>query len=299
MKRSDSPSVGGVVTALGTPLDEKENLHEEGMRLQVEMQLRSGVNAFLVLGSMGAMQLLKDETFQRTLAVTIDAVDSRVPVIVGCGDTSSERTLKRIRWAEEHPVSGVALLPPYFFSFSQTELLDYFRELAAKTHLPVYLYDNPGLTKHSLEPDLIVELSKTANIVGLKQSGSLETVRYCAEYFSESADFGVLSGLTQFFDVALDLGADGIVDGLFALAPELGVEIWRSFQNKDATGTRAAQIRLNLLRTAVLQESFWAGFTTGMNLRGIPGSFVIRPASSNSSEAGKRVGAVLQELELI
>ena len=68
------PSLEGVITALGTPLDENEDLHEEGMRLQIRMQLEAGVDGLLTLGSMGSMQLLKDETFERALAVTFDEV---------------------------------------------------------------------------------------------------------------------------------------------------------------------------------------------------------------------------------
>ncbi len=47
--------IGGVVTALGTPLDDRERLHVEGMRRQIETQFDAGVDA-LLLGSMGAMQ---------------------------------------------------------------------------------------------------------------------------------------------------------------------------------------------------------------------------------------------------
>ena len=43
----------GVVTALGTPLDRNEDLHEKGMRKQIRMQLAAGVDGLLVLGSMG------------------------------------------------------------------------------------------------------------------------------------------------------------------------------------------------------------------------------------------------------
>ena len=61
--------IGGVVTALGTPLDDRERLHVEGMRRQIETQFDAGVDA-LLLGSMGAMQLLEDATYQDTMDVT-------------------------------------------------------------------------------------------------------------------------------------------------------------------------------------------------------------------------------------
>ena len=218
----------GVVTALGTPLDRNEDLHEAGMRKQIRMQLAAGVDGLLVLGSMGCMQMLKDEVFVEAVEVTIDEVRGAVPVIVGCGDTSTERTLARIRLAENYPLTGVALIPPFIFRFSQTELHDYFTGVASQTSLPVYPYDNPGLTGHSLEFELVQELARHPNIVGLKASGDFLAFRRSAEHFRGS-EFAVLSGHTTFFDLALNLGAKGIIEGLFALAPEFGVEIYRNF----------------------------------------------------------------------
>ena len=289
----------GVVTALGTPLDDKGDLHEEGMRKQVEMQLGCGVHGFLVLGSMGAMQLQKDETFQQALAVVVDAAEGKVPVIVGCGDSSSDRTLRRIRWAEQHPVNGVALVPPFVFQYTDAELQTYFTELAASTNLPVYLYDNPAVTKHSLDPELIFELSKIPNIVGLKESGSLSTLRSCAERFADSSHFRVLSGKTTFLDVSLYFGVDGLIDGLFALAPELGLKIWESFQEGDFSGMRATQRKYNRLAEALLSEAPFASFTEAMNLRGIPGSFVVRPHCGSASEGAARLCALLEEFGLV
>ena len=134
----------GVVTALGTPLDRNEDLHEAGMRKQIRMQLAAGVDGLLVLGSMGCMQMLKDEVFVEAVEVTIDEVRGAVPVIVGCGDTSTERTLARIRLAENYPLTGVALIPPFIFRFSQTELHDYFTGVASQTSLPGLPVRQPG-----------------------------------------------------------------------------------------------------------------------------------------------------------
>ena len=80
--------IQGVVTALGTPLDGRERLHVEGMRRQIESQIAAGIDALLVLGSMGAMQLLTDETCSEALETTVGTVRGRIPVIVGCGDES-------------------------------------------------------------------------------------------------------------------------------------------------------------------------------------------------------------------
>ncbi|PYV08668.1 MAG: hypothetical protein DMG07_25160 [Acidobacteria bacterium] len=100
-----------------------------------------------------------------------------------------------------------------------------------------------AFTQHDLGFDLIVQLARVRNIVGLKASGDFDTLRRAAEHFA-GTDFSVLSGHSTLFDVALGLGARGIVDGLFAAAPEIGVEIWRAMQAGDGRGAARAQQRL-------------------------------------------------------
>jgi 4-hydroxy-tetrahydrodipicolinate synthase len=291
-------TIRGVVTALGTPLDEHEDLHEEGLRRHVRQQIDAGVDALLLLGSMGCMQLLKDETCREAIRVAAGETAGAVPLVVGCGDTSTERTLARIRWAERHPVDGVALVPPFFFKFTPRELEAYFRELAASTSLPVYLYDNPVWTKHALDVDLIEKLSHVSNIVGLKASGDLLTLRRCAERFANDPGFVVLSGQTPFFDVSLDMGAAGIVDGLFAVAPELGVSLYRACRRGDRSAAAESQRALMRLLPIIHVDSVFAGFTAAMNLRGIPGNFAVRPYSPLTDEGRERVRAILAALEL-
>lgn len=288
----------GVISALGTPLDERENLHREGMRRQVRMQLRSGVGGLLVAGSMGAMQMLKERTFQEAVAVAADEVRGRVPLIIGCGDNSTERTLAHMAWISEQNVDGLAILPPHFFLFSQTELESYFRELARASDLPIYLYDNPHWTKHALDYDLIARLSQEPNIVGLKASGDLLTVRRCAEELRRP-DFRIYSGQSPFFDVTLGFGADGIIDGLFALAPEIGMELLSRYRQGDLEGAARAQSRLGELTGVLQTDSVFGGFTAAMNLRGIPGNFAARPFTSISPEGRQRARRILQEMKLI
>jgi 4-hydroxy-tetrahydrodipicolinate synthase len=248
---------------------------------------------------MGAMQLLTDGTFRQALEVASDEVKGRIPVIAGCGDCSTERTLERIRWAERSGIDAVALVPPFFFKFTSNELFNYFRELSEKSRIPVYLYDNPAFTKHSLDLSLIAQLALLPNVHGVKMSGDLLTFRLCAEKYRESEHFVVLSGQTCFCDLSLQLGASGIVEGLFAIAPELGVCIWNSVKAGDYAAAALYQRRLTQLVDVVRVDSLFGGFTAAMNLRGIPGNFAARPFTQITEEGRARVKAILKELALL
>jgi dihydrodipicolinate synthase/N-acetylneuraminate lyase len=290
--------LGGVITALGTPLDERETLHVEGMRRQVRMQIDAGVDGLLVLGSMGAMQLLADETCREAIRIAVEEAAGRVPIVVGCGDTSTTRTIARIRSAEAFAVDGVAVVPPYFFKFTQAELAAYYSDLAAATRLPIYLYGVPAWTKHVLEFPLIEQLAKLDQVVGLKESGDLLLLRRCIEEIASPGRFVVLSGLTPFPDLALEIGADGVIDGLFAIAPELAVELLGASRRHDRAGATAARRKLLRLLDVILVDSIFGGFTAAMNLRGVPGNFAVRPYTQSTPEGRAKVRAILDELGL-
>ena len=66
------------ITAIGTPLTEDEQLHEEGLEIHLQDQWSHGIGGILIAGSMGAMQLLTDQTY-RCL------VERSVELSTGCG----------------------------------------------------------------------------------------------------------------------------------------------------------------------------------------------------------------------
>jgi 4-hydroxy-tetrahydrodipicolinate synthase len=289
----------GVITALGTPLDDDNNLHEEGMRRQVAAQITAGVNGLLCLGTMGMAQMHTPEVREQAIRVTTEEAAGRIPVLVGCGDCSTARTMQYISVAEKYGPDGIVLIAPYFPKLSDDELFDYFSTLATSTAVPVYIYDTPAYTNRQLKSDLVKKLAKQTGIVGLKASGDMAIFRECVEYFNGDPNFGVFSGHTSFFDVATLMGADGIIDGLFALAPGLGVEIYQAAVRQDIAGAIEAQRSLQRVRDVVMVESVFGAFSYAMNLLGFPGNFNCPPMRGITDEGKEKVRRILVDLEMI
>ena len=270
--------LAGVITALGTPLDDDNNLHDEGMRRQIDYQVRAGIDGLLCLGSMGMAQMHTPEVREQAIRVAVEAASGQLPVLVGCGDCSTNRTLQYIRMAEKYRPDGIVLITPYFPKLTDAELYDYFTFLAAETELPIYLYDIPYYTNRQLTPELIIQLVATnPNIAGLKASGEMSTLRKCIDHFRDDPNFAVLSGHSSFLDHVLLMGADGIIDGLFAIAPKLGTELFRAAKHRDIDAARDLQNRLVEVREMLSVESVFASFSHVMNLLSIPGRYYCPP----------------------
>ena len=263
------------ITAIGTPLTEDEQLHEEGLEAQLADQWNSGANGILVAGAMGAMQLLADQTYQRLVQRSVDLSKGRGEIMVGAGDAGFARSRDRILYLNQFKLDGVAVLTPYFWSFSQTELIEYFSALADISKAPLYLYDNPRLTRTKLSMETVLELAKHRNIEGIKCSCELSFARALLDAVGDS--FRVIVANAYMVDVLLRHGIYSHLDGMWAMAPAWTFGIGTCAAKGDWAGASENQQKVIELKEVVILQYGFVAFSGVMNARGIPGNFVPRP----------------------
>jgi 4-hydroxy-tetrahydrodipicolinate synthase len=277
-----------ICTALCTPLDERERLHADGLRDHLRAQADAEIDAVLVGGTMGLMQLLTDKTYAELVRAANDYWAGKGEIFVGVGDTSYSRTLQRIHVVNEFKVDGVLALAPFFFRFSQEELCDYYRELAGQTRAPLYLYDLPQLTGTSLALKTVVELSEHPNIAGIKCSGPITQTRELIDALSGRA-FRVMVGCPTMLDHLLRVGIAQHVDGLFGLAPRLARNVVKAAQAENwSDAARNTQALCNLLSTLQKFGVFPAAQEI-LRARGMRGSILPCPYRPLSEEQTRQL----------
>jgi len=119
-----------LITAISTPLHADDTLHEEGLEILINDQLQAGIHGLLIGGTMGAMQLLSDETYCQLLRQAMAFARGRGELLAGAGDLSFARTWQRIQFLNTLPLDGIAVLPPFFLPYDAEELFDYYQALA-------------------------------------------------------------------------------------------------------------------------------------------------------------------------
>jgi 4-hydroxy-tetrahydrodipicolinate synthase len=276
-----------ICSAICTPFDDRERLHVGGLQDHLRDQAEAGIDAVLVGGTMGLMQLLTEKTYADLVRASCDSW-SRGEIFVGVGDTSLSRTLQRIHIVNEFKVDGVLALAPYFFQFSQVELCDYYRALADQSKSPLYLYDIPPRTGTSLAIDTVVELAAHPNIAGIKCSGPITQTRELIDTLG-ARKFRVMVGCPTMLDHLLRVGIAQHVDGLYALAPRVACAIARSAQAENwSEAARLTQVLGRLLAT--LQEyGVFPAAQEILRAKGIRGSFLPRPYRPLSDERTRQL----------
>ncbi|HVU90560.1 MAG TPA: dihydrodipicolinate synthase family protein [Pirellulales bacterium] len=278
------PKSAHVITAIGTPLDEQENLHQEGLERHLADQWSAGIDGILVAGSMGVMQMLRDRTYRALVERASQLSRDRGEILVGVGDAGWARTCDRIEAVSQYVIDGVVVLTPYLFQFSQQQLVEYFLAIADVSPVPVYLYDLPVLTGAALEFDTYVAVARHPNIRGAKVSGRLAFARELMQHFGDG--FRIIVAEPDKVDTLLSEGIMSHLDGMFAIAPQWIMKITSAAAEQDWARAADYQRKLNTLRDALLTApSDMGAFTAMMNARDIPGKFHPAPYPALDTEA--------------
>lgn len=191
----------------------------------------AGVTGLVTQGSNGeAVHLDRSERYAVT-AHTRGALDgagfSSLPVIVGCGASSTRVT---IRFCQDAAAAGgdyAIILPPCYYKnlVSNEALLNHFRAVADTSPIPVLIYNFPGASSGlDLSSDDILALSQHPNIVGTKltcgNTGKLARITSQAK-----PSFFTFGGSADFTLQTLIAGGAGVIAGVANLIPRSCVRV--------------------------------------------------------------------------
>lgn len=266
-----------------------DRVDEPGLRRLVRYVLQAGIHAVYANGSMGGFALLTDDEQVRSVAITISEVSGRVPVIACVGETGTTRAIRLARRIAAEGPDYIALLPPFYYLARQEHLIDFFGEVAAALSARVLLYDNPVLTKNSLQPETVTELlCRIPNLVGIKASDSnCVKLQAILSATRNRENFSVLTGSEHLLLVALQMGCHGAVGGLYNVCPHLAVRLWDAFHRGALEEAQQLQEDLNAVWEIFRYGAIWGAFDEAMRYLGVGERATGRPYVTPLDEASR------------
>ncbi len=228
----------GIYTALITPMMPDHTLNENVLRQVVDFNINAGIDGFWVAGGSGESVLLEDEENTRIAQIVVEQTAGRAKIIHHVGSPNTRRSATMAEAAAKAGVDAICCVPPFFYHFGNSSVVNHYHTVAAATDLPFFAYNLPMMTNCEITPKLMAKIQDgVPQLTGLKHS---------------ALDFGhvrpfVKMGLACFIGrspwmlPALSMGACGCVDGWPGIAPEYWVELWRAWQAGDMATALAAQ----------------------------------------------------------
>lgn len=145
----------GVYPALVTPLTPDEKVDKAGMKKVARYCLDGGVHGLVVMGSTGEFPAMTDAMRSDAIDSVLEEAAGKVPVLIGCGEPGTARTIAQVKHAATTKADGVLVAVPYYFPMDQAALIRHYTMVADASALPVVMYNFPQLTKSPMTPDTL------------------------------------------------------------------------------------------------------------------------------------------------
>lgn len=287
--------LGGVIIPVAVPLDSERRPDLDAYAKLIERLLDAGVHGIFANGSMGAFALLEDAQQDALIRQAVDVVAGRVPTLAGVSDTSPDRVLRRMERLAALPVDAFVVMPPYFFLTGQPELIRFYTLIADRSPKPLLLYDNPRLTKNAIHPPTVAELAAHPNIAGIKASSpDVDWWKAVLASPLPRDRFALISGAGRQSNAALELGFDGITEGLHNIVPHLAVELYATAQAGDFARAAQLQHAINECFGIFEEAGGWRGLEIAFQWMGIAPCAALPPYDLPvSAESRQRIETLL------
>lgn len=243
-----------------------EALDLDGFRTNVRAHLADGLDGIVVAGSTGEAALLDESERTALAAAARELVPRDKLVIVGTGAESARQCLARCRAAKESGADAVLVVAPHYYSnaMARENLAAHYHRVADGSPLPVMLYNIPKYMHFALPADLVAELARHENVIGIKDSsGNLEMLT--GFLAAQSDTFSVITGSGSALQAGLEAGARGGILAVSLFAAGLAREVLAAVRAGDTPRATAAQARLKPMADVIVAKLGVPGVKAAMD----------------------------------
>lgn len=250
---AQNPALTGVTAVLPTPFRPDQHVAFDDVPRLVNWAIDKGATAIAVTGTSGEAFRLSDNERIALVRTFCEAVDTRVPVVVGVGHLS---TLTVIEMGTAAVAAGAAALlvpPPPIGTATESAISDFYMDVAREVPAPIIVQDDPIHLGVGLSAETVSALASkvgTIRYAKLEELPSLRKIRRISELTSGLVNcLGGSGGVYALEE--LNAGAAGIMTGF--CFPEALVATLNAFRAGDAALARRYTMMIsNLARLEAL-----------------------------------------------
>ena len=177
---NNSMLIEGIFAAVTTPFYPDERVYYRKLEANIARYSRSLLSGMVVLGSTGEGAALDDDETRGVLRTAADAAAPEKVLLAGVGRESAKATVELAETAAHLQYDAVLVRTPTYYSPQMTAeaVINYFRSVADQSPLPILLYNIPKFVPYQIPVEMVGELSRHPNIIGIKDStGSVERIK--------------------------------------------------------------------------------------------------------------------------
>jgi len=241
--RETAERLRGVIVAMPTPMEASGAVDLAATARLTGWLIRKGVDGVFVCGTTGEGPLLLDDERVAVARAAVRAAAGQVPVVAQVGAATTAQTVDLARRCVDAGADALAVVTPYFFRYSDEELIAHYSAVArAVPDHAVLAYSIPALTGNAVTPAVVCGLRGISNVIGMKDStGDAYGLVQLAD--AGGPGFRLVVGADLLSLEVLAMGWAGMVSGPASAIPEPHVALWKAAAGPAAWPPVAAAYR--------------------------------------------------------
>lgn len=234
----------GIYAALVTPFTKTGEVDYCETKKLVRHLINQNIEGFYVCGSTGEAFILSMDERKRILETVLEENNGQKPVVCHCGTISTSDMTELSRHATCAGADAVSAIPPFYYKFSEAEIISHYRTLTESTQLPVIIYNFPEFSGVEFTMELfdkLLDLKET--VVSIKHTSfDLYMLERLKTRYPDSIIF---NGRDEILFSGLIAGADGAIGSTYNAIPKVALKVQECYRKKEIAGGRKAQSYLN------------------------------------------------------
>jgi 4-hydroxy-tetrahydrodipicolinate synthase len=204
----------GTGVAIITPFKNDSSIDLSALGRVVNHVIKGQVNFIVAMGTTGEASTLTKDEKQAVISYVTEAVDNRVPLVIGIGGNNTQEIINSISELDLTGVDGILSVAPYYNKPSQRGIFQHFKAIATCSPLPLIIYNVPGRTSVNITSDTCLELAhECESIVAVKEaSGDLAQIMRIIK--GKPENFLVISGDDMMTIPIISAGGSGVISVL-------------------------------------------------------------------------------------
>lgn len=243
----------GVFPALTTSFNADGLYDPAGMASHVERMYQAGMTGVVPLGGTGEYTALSPAERLQVVETCVAASNSKGPVIAGVLSPGYAEAVETGKAFARAGADALMLVTPFYVLSGQEGILEYYRKFHGEVGLPVVLYEIPGRTNVSYEPETVKQLAEDGIAIGIKYS-NLDVVKFTRVMIAAGDLMTVMGGDDSLLAAHMALGASGAILATANLCPEAWVKCFQLAQSGDFAAATTLQKKLYPMIDAVFSE---------------------------------------------
>lgn len=256
----------GVYTVMITPIGADGRANLDALKDFTNWQIEQGIHGLIPLGSTGEFLSLSEDDWNAVARTVIDTAAGRVPVLIGTGAEDTREAVRLSKKAEEFGADGVMIIPPFYSTPTDDEIVEHYRTIAEAISIPIMVYNNPATSNVDMKPELLARIAEIKGCDYVKES-TLEVtrIRDIVRLAGENmTPFGGILGFESFV-----MGAQGWVAVASNVAPKIMSRIFElAADEKKYDEAKALYLEYLPIISAVGGQAYVAGSKALLNHMG-------------------------------